>query len=167
MDYKIIDNFFTKKDLNKVLEIADVVKYSDTPPKNVFWVGERSESFHKNYKDFFNYVGSKLIQFTWGNHFSCNYNLELAFHKLTSKHKANNSWFHQDKDSIFAGVIYLSKNPSKNTGTIIKDKKTIANKYNRAVIYNSALTHRVENTFDTRLTLTFFFNKLSFNYANT
>lgn len=62
---------------------------------------------------------------------------------------------------FYGGVIYLTPNPPKNSGTILKDVTTIENVYNRYVMYDATELHSVESSFgkdinDARLVLTHF-----------
>lgn len=65
---------------------------------------------------------------------------------------------------FYGGIIYLTPNPPKNTGTIIwdNDKETIIdNVYNRYVMYDATKLHAIENSFGNclesgRLVLTHF-----------
>jgi len=95
---------------------------------------------------------------------------DLYFHYTTRKDVFNDNWFHKDPN-LYAGVVYLQKKPTLNSGTILKyngEDIIVENKYNRLVLYRSDITHSVQNTFgnnvhDGRLTLTIFYNFLSFN----
>jgi len=76
--------------------------------------------------------------------------------------------FHTD-DLPFAGVVYLSPNPSEKAGTDILDtgnKKivSIKNRYNRIVCYDGYSLHGPSNTFGSdlnsgRMTFTFFIHE--------
>jgi hypothetical protein len=95
--------------------------------------------------------------------------IETFFHltfsdtKNTLNNFDKNKW-HRDINYNYAGIVYLTPNPPKNSGTsIIIDDKTIdvQNHYNKMVAYPSHLTHAPTDLFgDTiqngRMTLTFF-----------
>lgn len=75
--------------------------------------------------------------------------------------------YHRD-DSDYAGVVYLSKNPPKNSGTTVINnlniKKEYDNMWNRLICYPSTYLHAPSDLFgndinDGRLTLTFFVKK--------
>ncbi len=62
---------------------------------------------------------------------------------------------------FFGGVIYLTPEPPKNTGTVLKNIVTVDNKFNRYVLYDATLLHSVENSFgetinNSRMVLTHF-----------
>ena len=62
------------------------------------------------------------------NHVSITCAADLYFHYMTKKFIADESWYHSDP-RLYAGVVYLQKNPPPNTGTvIIKDGKKNKNK---------------------------------------
>jgi hypothetical protein len=92
------------------------------------------------------------------------------FHLLTKNDKFDESWIHQDPDCIWAGVIYLNKNPESNSGTIIyKDgeKTIIDNEYNKLIMYSPTFDHASQGGFgnnldDGRLTISFFVNAFQF-----
>tara|TARA_B100001287_G_C22555794_1_gene469019 strand:+ start:378 stop:902 length:525 start_codon:yes stop_codon:yes gene_type:complete len=96
-------------------------------------------------------------------------NIETSFHLTLSDTKNTldnfdkNKW-HRDTNYNYAGVIYLTPHPPKNSGTsIILDDEQIdvQNCFNKIVAYPSYLTHAPTDLFgDTvqngRITLTFF-----------
>lgn len=76
---------------------------------------------------------------------------------------------HQDSDYSYAGLVYLTPNPPKETGTIFYQKINnefmfdcyVENVYNRMVVYESNRYHCPAKLFgetkeDVRFTLTFF-----------
>ena len=95
--------------------------------------------------------------------------IETFFHltfsdtKNTLNNFDKNKW-HRDINYNYAGIVYLTPNPPKNSGTsiIIDDKQIdVQNHYNKMVAYPSHLTHAPTDLFgDTiqngRMTLTFF-----------
>ncbi len=98
-----------------------------------------------------------------------NISIETFFHltfsdtKNTLNNFDKNKW-HRDINYSYAGIVYLTPNPPRNSGTsIIIDGKQIdvQNRYNKMVAYPSHLTHAPTDLFgDTiqngRMTLTFF-----------
>ena len=95
--------------------------------------------------------------------------IETFFHltfsdtKNTLNNFDKNKW-HRDINYNYAGIVYLTPNPPKNSGTsiIIDDKQIdVQNHYNKMVAYPSHLIHAPTDLFgDTiqngRITLTFF-----------
>lgn len=92
------------------------------------------------------------------------------FHLLTEDNQFEESWTHQDPDCIWAGVIYLNKNPKPNSGTIVYrngEKVVVDNEFNKLVLYSPTYDHASQSGFGTnlddgRLTITFFVNAFQF-----
>ena len=129
------------------------------------WRGYRSEPLDKIDIDLFNDVNDQLIKKTFSiNNFQ--YVITSYLHRGDASIPCQDLW-HKDTNVLFAYVLYLNPTPPENSGTLIKlDNEicSIENKFNRLVVYNSALEHRVEgffgNTFETsRLTLTGFIHR--------
>lgn len=157
------------------------ITYSDSPilgdPRinSPRWVGYRSRDIQfidMNVHDLI--VGQLLEKVIAGfSVIKIEFEVKSYFHILTNEFKPNEKWFHRDENRLFAGVLYLSENPSPNSGTIlnINDAKvSIENKYNRLVIYNANLLHSVEGCFgdsieNARCTYIFFFKDISFYSA--
>jgi len=99
--------------------------------------------------------------------------LEIYYHyslESTKKELKNNfekNRLHKDLTE-WAGVIYLTENPNKNSGTTLHNDKgdlthTIDNVFNRFVFYKGDILHGVEDTFgdninNGRMTITIFGN---------
>lgn len=83
-----------------------------------------------------------------------------------TKNTCDFSTYHTDS-SVYAGLIYLTPNPPKNSGTsfIIEGKNIdIENKFNRMICYPSNIYHKLtdcfgSNIYNSRLTLIFFIYK--------
>lgn len=100
------------------------------------------------------------------------YNINAHFEYITSKLNSKNSSIHNES-SLFTGIVYLSKNPPENTGTLLYDSSgnvfhNIENKYNRLLLFNSGYLCSTHNGFgdnidDSRLTLICFVNTFSMN----
>tara|TARA_R110000868_G_scaffold94390_2_gene260425 strand:+ start:1923 stop:2504 length:582 start_codon:yes stop_codon:yes gene_type:complete len=80
------------------------------------------------------------------------------------------NWWHRDDNLVMAGVIYLSENAPKNSGTLIenndRDIIEVENIFNRLVLYSSDLIHRPNMHFgnninNSRLVLTIGISKLN------
>jgi hypothetical protein len=77
------------------------------------------------------------------------------------------AWWHQDSGCLFAGVIYLTKNPEPESGTLLRlnDKEIVAeNVFNRLVLYRSTIVHRPQKCFgdsieNCRLVIPMFFKE--------
>ncbi len=115
---------------------------------------------------FLKFISSESFNYKFK--FNCGF--DSYFHYLTKNDLYNDSWIHIDgRDTIFAGVIYLSENTDSSFGTKIflgDDVKYIDSKFNSGVLYNSLLKHSPskdgfgESVNDARLTITFFIKKL-------
>ena len=178
-DFLVIDNFFENP--NEVKQYVDQLHFYSSEIvylEGSFkkggrihnnWLGYRSEDLSSKLKNYLVDLFSKKI---FAN-YKANVYLEmnLCFHLLPSSIKKNFSWWHSDK-SILAGVVYLNEHPEKNSGTIMKINEKdfiVDNVFNRMLIYNASIPHRPENGFgynfkNSRITLTFFIQKLHFNY---
>lgn len=156
----LIDNFFDN--VEEVREYALRQKYF--PPDGENWVGFRSEkiSFGNLFTD------EIILEIAYHmridpRKISCYFHYTLSSSKNLEDQDFDNYKFHADS-GIKAGVIYLNPNPPVNSGTTIfinGEEKNIENQYNRFLCYNSKLIHGPMDTFgetidDSRLTLTFF-----------
>ena len=168
----VIDNFFGDPDLVRQIALNAAYYTKDNHPGNIgHFPGHRT--------DYFNEWNQDLYQAMLGAQIQCAE--QLLGHKLGDKFKEywtkfSFSW--TDKDVVlqehrdftdhwngftnfYGGVLYLTPNPPKNTGTILTGVETVENKYNRYVMYDATQLHCVEDSFgDTlengRLVLTHF-----------
>jgi len=124
----IIDDFFENPDY-----IRDLGLSVDYPIQENKWPGRRSDNIQKLDCRLFDYFGSKL--FTIFGTPPPMWNMQMNFQKISpySNDKwdmRNRGWVHCDKSAIFGGVVYLNKNPDKDTGTsIYRQKKGISYTY--------------------------------------
>ncbi len=126
------------------------------------WRGYRSEQLSLVDNDLFLSAHSEIMEKVFGLK-NFQYNISSFLHRGDSSINCQNLW-HVDKSSLFAFVLYLNYDPPANSGTLLKINEEILpiqNRFNRLVVYNSAIEHRVENFFgstfeDSRLTLTSF-----------
>ena len=162
------DNFFNSVD--ELRELALSFKFM--PRKQVPWdikggwrgyrTGELSyydipllnecvENILKTTSDFFNLTDYDFIRF---------------FHITYEKDMKNQiAKWHKD-ESVYAGVLYLTPDPPKETGTTIfhdGERIEVENKYNRLIAYHGNWKHGPTNFFgdthdNARLTMTFFMN---------
>jgi hypothetical protein len=181
IDFIEINNVFDNPD--EIVEIAKQQQYftreNHSDSKNSFYVGLRSNSldvidqnlYHKINNEIFTKCTEKLYddscnKITYGFGFQTS----SYFHILTQNEQPNSKWRHKDPDCIWAGVIYLNKNPRPNSGTVIErnGKDVIVdNEYNKLVMYAPTHEHTSQGGFgedinDCRLTLTFFINAFQF-----
>jgi len=136
------------------------------------WKGFRSPPLHEVDNELQHYVFNEMF-FKIFKGRNVSYEVTSHLHFLSGNNQSNYkkaNWWHQDLNCIFAGLIYLSPNPPKNSGTnflLNNDSICVENTFNRLIFYRSDIFHRPQKGFgtsvdDARLTLTFFINKLSF-----
>jgi hypothetical protein len=143
------------------------------------WRGHRSDSFHsinnELFKITFNKLFLKILNLRCRYHYDYEINSYFNYSpEFVPQGNNKNFWWHEDPGSVFAGVIYLTKNNQKDSGTLLRigsEEVKIENVFNRLVMYDSKITHRPEGCFgttvdDARLTLTFFVNKLIVQMKN-
>jgi hypothetical protein len=161
MTYKIIDNIFDNPD--EFIELSRVIRYYTFEDKTIecvplkedlskfptgWWRGYRSDRLNdidQNLFDkTFDRISNKTFQFNRENINSYIAVIPNWANTLTPI----DQWWHKD-DSSYAGVVYLNKNPEKNSGTVIMDngkEVIVENKYNRLVMYDR-IFHRPERFF--------------------
>ena len=163
------DNFFDNADKIRDIALSSRFYSPDELMRNVNWRGFRTrelESYHNelliNSKK---YILNKIVdQFNLKD-----YIIETFFHltyrdtKNTLENFDKKKW-HCDANCRYSGVVYLTPNPPKNSGTsIIFNGITneIENCFNRMVVYPANYTHAPTDLFgdsikNGRVTLTFF-----------
>jgi hypothetical protein len=184
-DFLVIDDVFDNPDdllfKAKQSEYFDVFSHPDywfeASKKITYYPGMRTKLIDEYdtslYKFCNDTIVHKMAEKALGfsrNDIQISYNTRLYFHYMTVNDVLDENSYHEDP-ALFAGVVYLNKNPPPDSGTIvIKDGKEIVveNRYNRLVLYRADLRHSVQNTFgqgiyDGRLTLTVFFDKVTYN----
>ena len=111
----VVDGFF--KDPDPVLELAESVEYDDIAETNYTGVAS-SNNLKEIDEDLFNIIIERLFGYYWDLINPLDYQMYMEFHRIDSLSKGilNKGVIHSDS-SIAGGVIYLNKNPLKNTGT--------------------------------------------------
>lgn len=171
-DYLVIDNFFS--DVNSVRKVALDATYfvrEEHPGDIGHFPGHRT--------DYINEWNRELYQVMLNAEINCvqqllKQNLSEKFTEYWTKFSFSwtdkNTPIEEHRDftenwngftNFYGGVIYLTPNPPKNSGTVITDVTTIENVYNRYVMYDATELHKVESSFgedinDGRLVLTHF-----------
>ena len=126
----IVDNFF--EDPDEIVKLAEELKWY--PPETGNWPGLRTKQLHLENERLFNYIGEK-IQHLFHDTIPDYWELQAHFQKIEpfsddQWDKRNQGWIHQDIDTHFGGIVYLSKNPEPNTGTsIYKTKQGYCTQY--------------------------------------
>ena len=119
----IVDDFF--EDPDAIVEMATTYKYY--PPETGNWPGVRTKQLHVIDERFFHYFGEKL-HLIFHDVTPEYWNMQTHFQKIQPFHKdqydrKNRGWVHQDIDTFFGGIVYLTKDPEPDTGTSIYSAK--------------------------------------------
>ena len=170
--FKIIENVFDTPD--EVFSIVNTFDYREKNPLSN-WFGYRTRLLHIAQPEFYkNYVVpviNKALHIDADFPITFEYSVDTYIGKLPGTYTADESWWHNDEnDNLFAGVVYLNKQPTPYTGTeIVTNGKTqeVENVYNRLVIYRANTLHRALNGFgcnmsNYRTTLVFFIRSVSY-----
>lgn len=149
-------------------EFLDVKAFNARHGTEESWPGKRSRSLHELnpgfVQDLMNHILSSLLRFP-----PCDFRANCSF-QMTSEADGD-SWVHTDDQSyLIAGIIYLTPEPPPQSGTlfyalgtdgehVISD--TVANRYNRLVLFDTQVPHKSDRYFGTddhnsRLTLPLF-----------
>ena len=115
----IVDDFF--EDPDAIVEMANELKYYT--PNTGNWPGTRTKNLHIEEPRFFRYFGSKLHLLFYESvpdywNLQCHFQLIHPFCKDKYDNK-NRGWIHQDIDTWFGGIVYLSPDPEPDTGTSV------------------------------------------------
>ena len=164
MNHILIDNFFKEPDI--VRQLALSMEYTKSSTKTG-WKGYRT-SINDNF-ELKNYIKNKLIEID--DKFKnlvideCYFHYSLESTKNELKNNFEKDRLHKDMTE-WAGVVYLTPNPMKNSGTTLHNdnydlEDVIENVYNRFVFYDSKILHGPQDTFgdnieNARFTLTIF-----------
>ena len=171
----IVDNVF--RDPDRIIELARSHEYYTNQDAELTWQGIRSKELisydYNTYSEVVNEMVNKSIEKTFGNGINVDFKwyMNLYFHQLLSNDIMTDDWFHTDKKCCYAGIVYLSKNPPADSGTIVNtgtEILNIDNVFNRMVLYRSDYIHSAKSGFgnsinDSRLTLTFFVTSITIN----
>ena len=123
----IIDNFFDDPDA--IVELANSLDYH--APETGNWPGVRTKQLHQcgeKVERFFQYFGEK-VHFLFHDSSPDYWSMQTHFQKIKpfSEEKydmLNRGWVHQDLDTYFGGIVYLTKDPEPDTGTSIYKSNT-------------------------------------------
>ena len=126
--YIVYDNFFEDPDL--VVDFANSLEYRMGDGS---WPGVRTNDIgHYDY-DFKKLVIDKICRLFYPDS-DYQWYVKTVFQKVEGMHEdkyhiKNRGWIHKDTTRILGGIIYLDKNPEKDTGTSIYKKRKIAIPY--------------------------------------
>lgn len=184
LKYLIIDDVLSNP--QELLEMAkEVTFYSSKQLNPVNMNGDRWKGYRSDFLDvdqkkkFMTEITQKILQkidvtsffVPETTLFNISAQTQVSFHYTTSEFvfERNDAWVHTDPHFLYSGVLYLTENPPKDSGTILFDGKkeiVIENKFNRLAFYRSDITHSSQSGFgetlrDSRLVLLFFVDKIS------
>jgi hypothetical protein len=179
-DIVIIENVFNDPD--SIVEFAKCQTFYDRekhPTESTSkWSGSRTLNIGELNAEVFNQcisqVVTKSIEKSFGTispyKIDASWNSNIFFHQLTDKNVYEDSWIHtDDSHQVYAGIVYLRRNPQVNSGTVIfinNRPVEIQNVFNRLVLYRSDYVHTAKSGFgqtleDSRLTMNLFFKQLT------
>jgi len=118
----IVDNFFTNPD--KVVEFAMNQEFFSSEDSS--WPGKRTHPVSVINPNLFQFVGDKIHKIFYND--AKEWFLDIRFQLIDpfsedQYHIKNRGWIHKDEVSYFGGIIYLTKNPDKDTGTSLYCEK--------------------------------------------
>ena len=119
----ICDNFFAQPD--DILSFAQSLEYY--PSETGVYPGVRSSPLHEINPALFNYFAEKLFALLYSNP-PDQWMLDAFFQVINPLHEdqyhpKNKGWIHSDVSCNFGGIVYLNKQPDKDTGTSIYKMK--------------------------------------------
>jgi hypothetical protein len=157
----IIDNCID--DIDSFRKRALELNYTKSDPNSGGWKGYRCLEETDLANDLIFRIGNKLSD---TNTIFKNVNYRYHFHCSLLENNTDTNKIHKDSMSDYAGVLYMTPNPSDDSGTsFYNDTGNIIcylnNIYNRLVMYPSNIWHSVNSSFgnsleDGRLTFTIF-----------
>ena len=180
-DFIIVDDVFDNPD--EIVEFAKRQKYYSKEEhkygEKSYFAGLRSDALNEIDEELYHNINNQIFTKCIEKHYPKEFNkivygfgfqTSTFFHILYENDQLTPKWWHKDSNCIWAGVIYLNKNPSPNSGTLVnRNNKEIVveNSYNKLVIYSPTYEHTSQGGFGTniddgRLTLTFFVNAFQF-----
>jgi hypothetical protein len=121
----IIDNFF--RDPDAVVDLAKSLEYHQNDGA---WPGSRTKllsTINQETELLFHYFGSRVHSLFYETPPDF-WEIDVRFQKIDPYHdekynKKNRGWIHRDDHANFGGIIYLTKDPEKDTGTSIYKPK--------------------------------------------
>jgi hypothetical protein len=174
MKYIEVDNFF--EDPKLIINLSkklDFYTFDKHPEFSVVgkYAGKRSLQLHTIFPDFFEKLCydliSHLVDFSKVN--GCDWRVSSYFSLINSKDNISDvSVIHQDVNILYAGVIYLNKNPDIRSGTslykiidgsYVKEYEFL-NNFNKMVLYDASTPHGITKFTNNRLSLLFFIKEL-------
>ena len=160
---------------NENIPCSSIPLHLNKTPVKGFFRGYRSDPLHAIDSNYSNVLINEILTKTF--HTDCYSAHGSLFLTITNSDILYNdvsypNWWHRDDGLVMAGVIYLSENAPKNSGTLIENKDghiiEVENIFNKLVLYSSDLLHRPNRHFgndinNSRLVLTIGISKLNLN----
>lgn len=120
-----IDGFFEDPKAIRALALS----LECSPDPEGMWPGKRTKMLHEVLPEYSNFFNAKLMRtfYDFRKH-DINWEIESYFQFIEPYGKnaeVNEGWVHKDKDTIFAGVVYLNENPELAAGTSLFARKTV------------------------------------------
>jgi hypothetical protein len=184
-DYIIIDNILDNPD--EIVELSRNISYYSKEKQGIdgitikdmrqhpgfsgsHWRGYRSDYLHEIDQGIFNKVFSTVVRkmlSAFDQNVNFRYIVESHLHFAPALIPYYDAWWHQDSGCLFAGVIYLTKNPEPESGTLLRlngEEIVSENVFNRLVLYRSTIVHRPQKCFgdsieNCRLVIPMFFKE--------
>lgn len=120
----VVDGFFDEPD--KIVDFAMQQEFYTSDDGR--WPGKRTKQLWELDRTLYDYTCIKILSL-FHPEVPAHWDFEISFQLISpfSKHQydpKNRGWIHVDKGgSSFGGIIYLNKNPEKDTGTSIYRQK--------------------------------------------
>lgn len=160
---------------NENIPCSSIPLHLNKTPVKGFFRGYRSDPLHAIDSNYSNVLINEILTKTFhtdrysahGSLFLTITNSDILYNDVSYP-----NWWHRDNGLVMAGVIYLSENAPKNSGTLIENKDghiiEVENIFNKLVLYSSDLLHRPNRHFgndinNSRLVLTIGISKLNLN----
>ena len=127
----IIDNFYSNPD--QLVDLAEKQIYE--PSENGAWPGTRSvKNLNEIDEDLFFFFSKSILSIFYPPEYKIGFDIVTCFQKISPRHDnkfhpKNMGWIHND-GCLFGGLVYLTKEPEKDTGTSIYTEKNTYFKYN-------------------------------------
>lgn len=116
---KIVDDFLDDPD-----SLISQVNEMDFSLRNPQWPGVRTNDLRESSPSIKDYMLQNICDnYPRLNPFELGLDFRSGFQKITSFSKdqydlMNKGWAHRDTNTLWAGILYLNKNPEPDTGTI-------------------------------------------------
>ena len=169
MNHLVLDDFFPNPEDIREMALKSTYFTKETHPGDIAqFPGHRTDYFNVSHPEFYNYMVmrqlecvKKLVDMSEFKEYWTKFSFSWTDESIPKVEHQDFTEGWNGFKRFFGGVLYLTPNPPKNTGTILTNVETIENKFNRYVMYDATCLHAIENSFgktveDARLVLTHF-----------